>query len=276
MNLEKEAAGDPVDAALDALDLDDAPDTEGDDLRDTDEEEESAAKSENSEDEDSDEEDADEEGSGSAKSDGKKPRHQKRFNQLTRQKHDAERERDYYKKLYEESSRQPAQHQPQPTQQQYRDGAQQGLSRQQVEAWVEEAAQRKVQEAEYSSKVSGVRAKLEEGGAGEALSRLSNPAITNFWPDAALALSDSKFPVQVAKAIAGSDELFSQFQRASPAQQVALIARVDGRLEARAAQKSPKNPPATPQVRGKSRPPEKNPDDMDQAEYEAWSKKQGF
>lgn len=277
MNLDnKTPAGDPVDDALDALDMDaDNAATEDEDLRpeDTDDDEEEADETKDDasdEDEKDEEEDADAE-----EAKPKRSRAKKRIDQLTRTARDAERERDYYKNQLDEARKSGGQGRT-PSQEEYRQGQQQGLSRQEIEAWVQQAATAQVREAEFDNVVSKVEDTLRKGGAEDALKRFSNPALTSFYPDAMHALHESKFPAQVAKAISGSEELFSQFSKASPAGQVAMIARVDGRLEARAAQKKSKTPPTTPQVRGKSRPPSKNPDDMDQAEYEAWTKKQGF
>ena len=277
MNLENQGTADAVDAAIDSLDLDDAPDTEGEDLRtedDSDEEVDEAEASEDDESESDDEdEDEDDEEEASAKdAKPKRNRTQKRIDQLTRKAGDAERERDYYKNLYEESrfSGNQTRH---PTQQEYDYGAQQGYSREDVEAWVQQAADERIQAAEFSNVVSKVEDTLRSGGAEEALARFSNPALTNFYPEAMETLHTAKYPAQVAKAIAGSEELFQQFRSANPAGQAALIARVDGRMEARSAQKRSGQPSATPKVRGKSRPPEKHPDDMSQAEYEAWTKK---
>lgn len=210
----------------------------------------------------------------------KKSRAQKRIDQLTREKNDARREADYAKRQAEESERHYAEliaqiEASQITPQQVRQGAQQGMTPQQTSEMIRSQAIQHVEAERFYSQVEGLHKTLKDGGAGDALTRLGNAALTPFEVEAVQALAEAKYPALVAKAIAGNEQVFERFSKLrTGVERARFIDRLDGRLEARRTSSSSAKP--TPKVRGTSRAPDKNPDDMSQAEYEAWAAKQGL
>lgn len=288
MNLENETSAD-ADEALDLLDnleSDGAVDVSDDDFAD---EDEPRANTDQVDDEDADDNDPDKGGeSDAAASDDKaekpKSRAQKRFDKLTREKNDARREVEFERQQREALQRNfdqlnaQVQHL-QPTREQIEYGQRQGLNETQVQNLVQQQASALVEQERFSATVSGLEDTLRNNGAEEALTRLSNPALTNFEPDAINALSEAKFPARVANAIAGNEKVFSQFSKLkSGVERARFIDRLDGRFESREASKKVSADVAkpTPRVRGSSRRPEKDPDEMDQAEYEVYARKQGW
>lgn len=286
MNLENETSDDLSGDALALLDemdtetgavapsSDEEPKPESNEAREPDSDEADALAEA---DEQSDDAGADDQPSG-------KSRTQKRIDQLTREKNDARREADYHRQQLEavqtQFDRLQAQIQNQnvpltPEQQQW--GQQQGMTPQQVQDMVREQASQQVEQERFQATVSTLRGTLEAEGAAEALQRLSNPALTNFEPEAVTALAEAKFPARVAKAIASNEEVFAKFsQLKDGVARARFIDRLDGRLESRASTQPKPDAKPTPRVRGAAKPPEKSPDDMNQAEYEAWSRKQGY
>lgn len=229
---------------------------------------------------DDDSGDPDDDDDPSSADNGDKPKKQsrldKRIGKLTRAQKDAQREAEYWKSRAEAlaTTRQP---EPQVTQEQIDMGAQQGLTPEQVSTQIKTEAAALVERERFESTAQTLRERLESQGAGDALSRLSNPALTNFEPEAVDALASAKYPIKVANALHENEALFNQFRGKSPVQQAMLIARLDGRLEAQASgKKQASSVKATPKIRGVARPPSKNPDDMSQAEYEAYAKKKGW
>lgn len=279
MNLETETSTDPVDDALSLLDdmADETPsggdDAPRDDATGQDDEEQPDTEAANADDE-----------SEESQFERKKPsRAEKRIGQLTRQARDAERERDSYRAEIEtmrrDYDRLQAQVQAmQATPDQIRQGRQQGLNEQQVQDLVRKQASELVETERFQATVTTLKKTLEDNGAGEALQRLANPRLTNFEPEAVSALAEAKFPDKVAKAIAGNDEVFDRFSKLKTGvERARFIDRLDGRLESRAAGKAPiSEAKPSPRVRGSARKPDKSPDEMNQAEFEAWSKKQGL
>jgi len=167
----------------------------------------------------------------------------------------------------------------QATPEQVQAGREQGLTPQQTQELIRQEATNQVQAERFQSTVSGLRKTLEDNGASDALARLSNQKLTPFEPDSVTALSEAKFPAKVAKAIANNEEVFSKFSSLPDAgARARFIARLDGRFESRATGegKSTSTPKPTPRVRGAARKPEKDPEDMSQAEYEAYAEKQGW
>ena len=207
----------------------------------------------------------------------KKPnRTQARIDKLTREKNDERREKEYWKRLAEQNAATPQAPQVQATQEQINEGAQQGLTPDQVQGMIQQEAQKQVDAERFQSKVDTLRKTLVDSGAGDALDRLSNQALTPFEKEAVQALSEAKYGAEVAKAIAGNEDLFSKFSALkSGVERARLIDRLDGRLEARAKPTS-KKVKATPKVRGAARKPNNDPDDMSQAEYEAYRVKMGW
>ncbi len=206
----------------------------------------------------------------------KQSRLDKRIGKLTREKNDAAREAEYWRRKAQEAAATPQI--PQATQEQLQEGAEQGLTPEQVQAYVNKAATELVGQERFNAKAETLRKTLTDNGAEDALNRLSNSALTSFEVEAVEALADSKYPSEVANAIAGNEELFNQFSSAPNAvRRAMIIARLDGRIEARKHAKPQKSQvKATPKLRGATRPPTKNPDDMSQSEYEAYAIKQGW
>lgn len=282
MNLENEPADDLSDDALDvfeelesdegeALDADpDAEDIEDDAEGDPD-----------GDDSDEDDEQS-EEANGEDDQPKGKTRTQKRIDKLTREKNDARREADYHRQQLENVQTQfdSLQNQiqvMQPTQQQFQQGMQQGLDPQEVQRLVRQQASDQVEQERFTATVSAVKETLQNNDAGEALTRLSNPALTAFEPEAITALSEAKFPAKVANAIANNEEVFDKFAALKDGvARARFIDRLDGRLESRATAKPKSKAKPTPRVRGAAKRPDKDPDDMNQAEYEAHARKQGW
>jgi len=77
--------------------------------------------------------------------------------------------------------------------------------------------------------------------------------------------------------LAGNEELFQKFA-AMPngVARARFIDRLDGRLEASSRTKKPVTVKPTPKLRGTTRKPSKNPEDMSQVEYDAYARKQGW
>ncbi|MEL6859298.1 MAG: hypothetical protein AAFO74_13005 [Pseudomonadota bacterium] len=211
-----------------------------------------------------------------------KSRTQKRIDQLTREKNDARREADYHRQQLQDVQTQFDQLQRQvqtmqPTQQQVEMGAHQGLNPQQVQDLIRQEATQQVEAERFNATVTAVRKILEDNGAGDALQRLSNGALTRFEPEAVTALSEAKFPARVANAITQNEEVFQKFSSLpNGVARARFIDRLDGRLESRQTAKPKTEAKPTPRVRGAAKKPEKSPDDMSQAEFEAWSRKQGW
>lgn len=237
------------------------------------------------EEEETDKSDVDEEKESSAKL-GR--RVQKRIDKLTRKAADAEREGGFYKTQLEQERqarldaererdwyKQRGGHQPEDEDDQQ--GQTRGLTPQQVEKIIAERAEEVARQKEFASKVSTLKSKLQTE-APEALARLSNVALTYFEDEAIEALSEASHPVQIAKALNNNTELFNKFSRLPDgAARARLIARLDGSIEARTTAKKPaQQVKPTPKVKGVTRAPEKDPNKMSQAEYEAWSAKQGW
>lgn len=280
MNLENETpddlSGDAL-AVLDEMDTEAPASPESDDLDDLDAEES---------DPDGDEpEQADaqsEEAIGDDDQPKGKSRTQKRIDQLTREKNDARREADFHRQQLQNVQTQFDQLQTQvqymqPTQQQVDHGAQQGLNPQQVQDLIRQEATNQVEAERFNATVSAVHTTLKDNGAGDALQRLSNPALTNFENEAVIALSEAKFPARVANAITQNEEVFQKFSSLPDGvARARFIDRLDGRLESRATAKPKTEAKPTPRVRGAAKRPEKSPDDMTQAEFEAWSRSQGW
>ena len=276
MNDQTAATGDPVDEALELFDeIDTGDPAEADEDLDADEDPRAAKATDD--DEEEGEDDADD-----ASSDADEPvkgkrssRFQKRIDQLTREKNDAARELEYERSRVQQMEAYVRSLEP--TQQQVDYGHRQGYSPDQVRGMVQDEARSLIEQERFASTVDGLRARLNEA-APDALARLSNPALTVFEPEAVEALAETQNSVQIAKAIAGNEELFAKFASLkNGTQRAAFIARLDGRIEGRkSARAKTGQTAATPKVRGTTRAPEKDPEKMDQAEYEAWRRKQGW
>lgn len=275
------------DEALDLLDgLENETDSEEDgsedvDLRDDDEpdsdeedDDAEASDEELDEDEDEDEPEPAKHGKGRAK---------KRIDQLTRKANDARREAEYERRQrerIEQDYRQLTEYiqQLQPTREQVEYGRQQGYSEQDVTKLIREEAAAIADDTRKASVASALRERLESNGARDALERLGNQKLTPFEWECVEALSEAKYPAEVAKAIASNEDIFSRFASLpSAVARARFIDRLDGRFESRKSATGKKaQPKPSPKVRGTTRAPEKNPDDMSQAEFEAWSRKQGL
>lgn len=214
---------------------------------------------------------------------------QKRIDKLTRKAADAEREGVFYKTQLEQERQRiqdmereldwykrgggnQYQHE-----EQDQGASQRGLTPQQVEEIIAKRADEVSRQKEFASKVETLQSRLQ-AEAPEALARLSNQALTNFEDEAVEALSEASHPVQIAKALNNNTELFNKFSRLpNGAARARLIARLDGSIDARMTAKKPaQQVKPTPKVKGVTRAPEKDPNNMSQAEYEAWSAKQGW
>lgn len=211
-----------------------------------------------------------------------KSRTQKRIDQLTREKNDARREADYHRQQLQDVQTKFDQLQAQvqtmqPTQQQVEMGQQQGLNPQQVQDLIRKEANNQVEAERFNATVSAVKKTLEDNGAQDALKRLSNAALTPFEPEAMIAMSEAKYPARVANAITQNEEVFQKFSSLpNGVARARFIDRLDGRLESRASTKPKTEAKPTPRVRGAAKKPEKSPDEMSQAEFEAYSRKQGW
>lgn len=265
-----------VDDALDLLDdMEDGDVSLADDeLRDDEDGEDGQDGEEDSE------EDENEPGAKDGKPKGN--RVQKRIDQLTREREDAKRERDYFRSRNEQTERRLQEleawaRQVAPTQDQYRQGQNQGYTRQEVQELVQRQAQEIVATERFQSTVDALQTRLSSE-APEAFARISNPALTMFENEAVEALAETANPTRIVKAIAGNEQLFARFASLpSGAKRAQFIARLDGQIEARrSAKPKPAAAEPTPKVRGASRAPEKDPEKMSQGEYEAWRKKQGW
>ena len=183
-----------------------------------------------------------------------KSRTQKRIDQLTREKNDARREADFHRQQLQNVQTQFDQLQTQvqymqPTQQQVDHGAQQGLNPQQVQDLIRQEATNQVEAERFNATVSAVQTTLKDNGAGDALQRLSNPALTNFENEAVIALSEAKFPARVANAITQNEEVFQKFSSLPDGvARARFIDRLDGRLESRATAKPKTEAKPTPRV----------------------------
>lgn len=281
MNLENETSDDLSDDALDVFEELESEDVTADaDIEDDADDEDVDGEPDG---DDSDEEDKQsEEAAGEDDQPKGKSRTQKRIDKLTREKNDARREADYNRQqlqsIQAQFDRLQARAQVvQPTQQQLEIGKQQGMDPKQVQDLVRQEANRQVEQERFSATVSTVQKTLEDNGAGGALARLSNPALTPFEPEAVTALSEAKFPARVANAIAENEEAFAKFAALKDGvARARFIDRLDGRLESRVNAKPKSEAKPTPRVRGAAKKPEKDPDDMTQAEYEAHARKQGW
>lgn len=285
MNLENDKSAD-ADDALDLLDdMDLEPDTQGDD---SDADDEPRDEDDQDDDEAADDDGSDEESDDDAEADrerGKKPksRAEKRINRLTREKNDALREAEYARREAAAAKQQFDElanwaRTLQPTREQLEYGQQRGMTERDVQDMVRQQAGEMVEAERFEQMGVDLTKRLRDGGANDALSRITNPALVQLSKEAVTALYDAKFSVDVAKTIAGNEEVFTRFANLrTPVEQARFIDRLDGRLEARRASKT-KNDAVkpTPRVRGSARKPEKDPEDMSQAEYEAYRKKQGW
>lgn len=283
MNLENDDQSpvDPVDEALDLLDDMDADAVADEPIEDEDAPRKTDDLADDGELDDEPDEGKPSDGDDDAPKGGS--RAQKRIAQLTREKNDARREAEYARQQSQELQREYDRlyryaQQVRATPEQVQAGQQHGLTADQTQELIRQQATQQVEAERFDQIVVGVRQKLETGGAAEAVKRLSNPALTKFESEAMIALHEAKYPVQVARAIAENEAVFEKFAALkSGVERARFIDRLDGRLESRASGKpSSTDVKPTPRVRGSARKPEKSPDDMSQAEYEAWAAKQGL
>lgn len=293
-------AADPIDSALDELDAEESEaSSTAEQAHDDEGGEKADAKSKDKSDETDDESDEDDDESEDEK-EGKdaKPRNKKtagkRISELTRKYNDERRiresleadrkadaeELEALRRFRQEAMRRSPDEERQPTSDEYEEGRKQGYTREQVEELVQKGVQAQRQQEIFGEKRDTLKQKLVEGGAQSALDRLSNARLVEFQPEALLTLSEAKHPVAVAKALAQNEDLFKQLSETSdPVRQSRLIERIDSRIETRRQiQKEGAGQSVKPTrgVRGSTKPPEKHPDDMDQAEYEAYRAKQGW
>lgn len=293
MNTEhKTPTGDPVDDAIDAFEIEDTETDIAEDLREDEDDlsdddqsdEDDDEISESDDDIDEDLEDGDEGETDSVEAEEPKPpkgksRTQKRIDQLTRQARDAERRAAFSKQQFESVMAQVQA--TQPTQEQFAEGARQGLTPEQTQELVrrqtESSVKQQLEQERFASKVQTLQEKIIASGQKEALDRLSDESLTRFEPPAVDALYEAKYQTEIVKALNDNEELFDRFSKLPDGNARArFIDRLDGRFEGYKARKTKKTVKATPKVSGAARKPAKDPDDMSQAEYEAYAEKKGW
>ena len=243
MNLENEPADDLSDDALDVFEELESDEGEALDADPDAEDIEDDAEGDPDGDDSYEEDEQSEEANGEDDQPKGKTRTQKRIDKLTREKNDARREADYHRQQLENVQTQfdSLQNQiqvMQPTQQQYQQGMQQGLDQQEVQRLVRQQASDQVEQERFTATVSAVKETLQNNDAGEALTRLSNPALTAFEPEAIPHLVRLSFRQKLQTQSPITKRCLVSLQRSKTVlHALALIDRLDGRLESRATAK---------------------------------------